>query len=198
MLGVDFGIKELATCSDGSTFINPRALVSNLNKLKRKQRQFSRKKKDSKNREKDRKKLAKFYFKISNIRKDCLHKTSTSIVQKANVIVLEDLKISSMLKNRHIARVLSDTGLCELRRQIEYKAKWFNTKIILAGTYYPSSKLCSKCGRKNDSITLADRVFRCKQCGYAENRDLNASFNLKAMYTASLTGINASGDGEGI
>jgi putative transposase len=179
VMGIDLGIKILATCSDGTTYENPKALKKNLQKLKRKQRQLSKKKKGSKNYGKAKQKLAKLHNRISNIRKDCLHKITTNIIQKNNVIVLEDLKVSNMMKNHCLAQAISDVGLHEFRRQIEYKAKWSNRKVIFADTFFPSSKLCSCCGWKNNDLTLTDRIFECKVCDNKMDRDFNASQNLK-------------------
>lgn len=195
VIGVDLGIKYLATCSDGVVYENPKILKKNLKRLKCKQRQLSRKKKGSKNYEKSKQKLAKLHYYISNIRKDCLHKITSKIIQKANVIILEDLKVSNMMKNHKLAQSISDVGLYEFRRQIEYKAKWNNKKVIFVDTFFPSSKLCSCCGWKNENLTLADRVFECKICKNKIDRDLNASQNLIKFYRESSSQINASGDG---
>jgi len=199
VLGVDLGIKTLATCSDGTTFENPKALKKRLKVLKRRSRQLSRKKKGSKNREKAKHNLAKLHFRISNIRRDYLHKITSSIVQKANVIVLEDLKIGNMLKNHHLAQAISDVGMAEFRRQIEYKAKWAGRTVVLAPTFFPSSKLDHKSGVVNRNLKLSDRVIHHDD-GSKTDRDLNAAINLENYYTQSInTGssseIHASGDG---
>lgn len=195
VIGIDLGIKTLATCSDRTTYENPKALKKNLKRLKRKQKQLSRKKKGSKNYGKAKQKLAKLHYHISNIRKDGLHKITSDIIQKNNVIVLEDLKVSNMMKNHCLAQVISDIGLYEFRRQIEYKAKWNGRKVIFADTFYPSSKTCSCCGWKNLDLKLTDRVFECKVCENKMDRDYNASLNLKQIYTDSSSGIQACGDG---
>jgi putative transposase len=195
VIGIDLGIKTLATCSDGTTYENPKALKKNLKILKRKQRQLSRKKKGSKNYGKAKQKLAKLHYHISNIRKDCLHKITSKIINENQVIVLENLKVSNMIKNHCLAQAISDVGLFEFRRQIEYKAKWNGRKVIFADTFYPSSKLCSCCGWKNSDLKLTDRIFECKMCDMKIDRDLNASLNLKQIYTESSSGIYASGDG---
>lgn len=195
IVGVDLGIKTLATCSDGVIYENPKALKSNLRRLKRKSRQLSRKIKGSKNKEKAKQKLAKLHYRISNIRKDTLNKITSSIIRENQTIVLEDLKISNMLKNHKLAQTISDVGFYEFRRQIEYKARWYWKEVIFANTFYPSSKLCSNCGWKNENLTLTDRVFECKVCNNIIDRDMNAAINLKQWYTGSSLGIDASGDG---
>lgn len=195
VVGIDLGIKTLATCSDGSIYENPKALKKNLKRLKRKQKQLSKKKKGSKNYGKAKQKLAKLHCHISNIRKDCLHKVTSEIIQKANVIVLEDLKVSNMMKNHCLAQSISDVGLHEFRRQIIYKAEWSGRKVIFADIFFASSKLCSCCGWKNENLTLTDRTFECKVCDMKIDRDYNASLNLKQIYTGSSSGIYASGDG---
>ena len=192
VIGVDLGIKTLATCSDGTTYENPKALKKNLNKLKLKQRQLSRKKKGCKNYGKAKQKLAKLHNHISNIRKDCLHKITTKIVRENKTIVLEDLKVSNMMKNHCLAQAISDVGLFEFRRQVEYKAKWSNRKVIFADTFFASSKLCSCCGWKNESLTLTDRVFECKVCDNKMDRDFNASINLKNLAVSST--VSACGE----
>lgn len=194
VIGIDLGIKTLATCSNGEIFNNPKALKNNLKRLKRKQRHLSRKKKGSKNREKARIKLSKLHYHISNIRKDCLHKITSKIIDENQVIVLEDLKVSNMLKNHKLAQAISDVGLYEFRRQITYKAGWNSRKVIFADTFFPSSKQCSCCGWKNSDLKLTDRVFECKVCDMKIDRDLNASLNLKQIYTGSSSGIQACGE----
>lgn len=184
-VGVDLGIKTLATCSNGTTFNNPKALKKNLRKLKRKQRQLSRKKKGSQNYKKSRLKLNRLHAKISNIRKDSLHKATSKIINDNQVIVLENLKISNMLKNHRLAQAISDMSAYEFRRQLEYKAKWYGREIIVADTFYPSSKICSCCGWKNDNLTLKDRIFKCEICKNEMDRDLNASKNLEKLCSAS-------------
>ncbi len=195
VIGIDLGIKTLATCSDGTSYENPKALKNNIKRLKRKQKQLSRKKLGSNNYKKAKKKLVKLHYHISNIRKDCLHKVTTKIINENQVIVLEDLKVRNMMKNHKLAQAISDVGLFEFRRQIEYKAKWNNRTVIFVDTFYPSSKLCSNCGWKNINLTLTDRVFECKICDMKIDRDLNASLNLKQIYTESSSEIQACGDG---
>lgn len=190
IVGVDLGIKTLAVCSDGITYPNPKALRSNLDKLKRRSRQLSKKEKGSKNRKKAAKRLAKLHYKISNIRKDSIHKITSELTKTKSKVVIEDLNVSGMLKNRKLSRAIQDIGLFEFRRQLEYKGKWYGCEIIIADRFYPSSKSCSQCGWINKDLSLSDRVFMCDSCGLEIDRDLNASYNLES-YTVSSTGINA-------
>lgn len=193
IVGVDLGIKTLATVSDGTTYANPKALRSNLGKLQRRSRHLSRKQKGSKNRKKAARKLARLHFKISNIRKDSLHKITSHLTKTKSKIVIEDLNVSGMLKNRKLSRSIQDIGLFEFRRQLEYKGKWYGCEIVIADRWFPSSKTCSDCSWINEDLTLADRVFHCDSCGLEIDRDLNASYNLES-YTVSSTGINACGE----
>jgi putative transposase len=197
-VGVDLGIKTLATCSDGITFQNPKALKFNLRKLKRKQKQLSRKKKGSQNYKKVKLKLSRLHNRISNIRKDSSHKATTKIIRDNQTIVLENLKISNMLKNHCLAQAISDMSANEFRRQLEYKAKWYGREIIIADTFFPSSKTCSCCGWKNDNLTLKDRIFKCEICKNEIDRDLNASKNLLKLCSVSSTRNYALGDGSSV
>ncbi|MFA5542203.1 MAG: RNA-guided endonuclease TnpB family protein [Bacilli bacterium] len=195
IVGVDLGVKTLATSSDGNVFENPKALSKNLKKLKRQQRQLSRKTKGSKNREKAKQKVARLHYRIGNIRKDVLHKATTKLIRENQTIVLEDLNVSGMVKNHCLARAVNDAGMFEFRRMLEYKARWYGREIQYADTFYPSSKTCSNCGWKNDDLKLSDRIFKCQICHHEMDRDLNAALNLKKLYTASSAGIYAFGDG---
>lgn len=195
VIGVDLGIKSLAVCSDGAIYDNPKSLKKNLKKLKRKQRQLSRKKKGSKNREKAKQKLRKLHYRISNIRKDSLHKATSKIINENQVVVMEDLKVSNMMKNHNLAQAISDVGMYEFRRQINYKSVWSNRIVKYVDTFFPSSKQCSSCGNKKSNLTLAERVYTCNNCGMEMDRDLNAAKNLEQFYTASSAEIYASGDG---
>lgn len=194
-IGVDLGIKTLATCSNKTTYENPKALKNNLKKLKRKQRQLSRKKKGSKNKEKAKNKLSKLYYRISNIRKDCLHKVTSKIINDNQVIILETLKISNMMKNHKLAQAVSDVGMYEFKRQVDYKSIWNNRLVIYADQYFPSSKQCSCCGHRKEKLRLDERTYSCSNCGMKMDRDLNAAKNLEQLYTASSTEIYAFGDG---
>ena len=187
VIGVDLGIKTLATCSDGCTFENPKALRKKLNKLKRTSRRHSRKQKGSQNRKKAKTRLARMHARIANVRKDALHKATSAIVARTKpeserpaVIVLEDLHVSGMLKNRRLSRAIADVGMYEFRRQIEYKAREASVQVKFVSRWYPSSKTCSDCGWIHEDLTLAERVFICQQCGVVLDRDENAALNLAA------------------
>jgi len=196
IIGVDVGIKSLAVDSEGLTFKNPKAYKNRLKKLKREQRWLSRKVKGSNNRKKQQKKLSKLHLKISNIRKDNIHKMTTAIVDKQpKAIVIEDLLSSNMIKNHNLAQALSDSSFGEIKRQFEYKTKWNNIQLVLADRFFASSKLCNVCKFKKIDLNLSNREWTCSQCGTRHNRDLNAAINLSKYYnTASSAGINASGE----
>ena len=187
-IGIDLGIKTLATLSDATPFENPRALKQQLKRLKRLSRAHSRKQKGSKNRGKSRYKLAKLHAHIANIRKDALHKTTAQIVAKTkpanarpSVIVLEDLNISGMLKNHKLSRAIADVGMSEFRRQLAYKATQAGIVVKYADRWYASSKTCSMCGWVNEDLDLSQRVFVCVDCGYFADRDYNAAKNILAV-----------------
>ncbi len=181
-IGVDVGIKTLATFSTGETFDNPKALRSRLKALKRASRRHSKKKKGSNTRKKAQRKLAKLHMRIANIRKDALHKATSAIVMKTkspaerpSVIVLEDLPIQGMLKNRKLSRAISDVGLFEFKRQLTYKAAYAGIEIKQVSRWFPSSKTCSSCGNVKDELGLDERVYVCVECGYVADRDYNAA-----------------------
>jgi putative transposase len=179
-VGVDLGLKKIATLSDGVGFSNPKALERKLRKMKKLSKHLSRKQKGSKNYEKARIKRARLYLRISNIRSDVLHKLTTYLTKNHSQIVIEDLCVSGMLKNRRLARAISDVGFYEFRRQLEYKSKWYGSNLIIAPRFYPSSKKCSNCGHVKRELSLSDRVYECENCGLVIDRDLNAARNLVA------------------
>jgi len=181
-IGVDLGISHLAVCSDGTIFENPKALVNAERKLGRLQRELSRRKQGGQNWHKTKVKIARCYARAVNIRRHALHQVSHHLTAKAKpqMVVIEDLNVSGMLKNHCLARAISDVALRELRRQIEYKAQWRGVNVVVAGRFWPSSKACSRCGCVKANLTLADRTYTCDDCGLVIDRDLNAARNLAA------------------
>jgi len=183
VIGVDVGIKELATCSNGKVFANPRSLRQNEKHLAHIQRELCRRQKGSKNRAKTKKKIAKLHYRIANIRRYALHEVShyLTAIAKPEVIVLEDLNVSGMLQNRHLSKAIADAAFAELRRQLEYKSKWYGNDLVIADRFYPSSKTCSECGSVKPLLKLSERTFVCEKCGVIIDRDLNAAKNLAAL-----------------
>ena len=190
-IGIDLGIKHLAGCSDGNTYknINKTERVKKLEKRKRRlQRSISRRYEKNKKGEhycktsniiKREKELLKLVKRLTNIRQNYLHKTTSEIVkQKPSFICIEDLNVSGMMKNKHLSKAIQQQGFYEFRRQIEYKSKWNNIPVIIADRFFPSSKLCSCCGRLKKDLKLSDRIYKC-ECGNIIDRDFQASLNLK-------------------
>jgi putative transposase len=183
VIGADLGLKTLVVLSNGETFENPHCLIKAEQKLKRLQRELSRRKRGGANWHKAKANLSRQHAKVSNIRKHVLHNISHRITAelRPKTIVLEDLNISGMMQNHHLAKAIADVGFYELRRQIEYKAKRYGIEVIIADRWYASSKTCSECGHKVDDLTLADRTFSCPECRLEIDRDLNAALNLAAL-----------------
>ncbi len=177
-VGVDLGIKTMATLSDGTVFANPQALGRRLKKLKQLSKNLSRKKKGSRNHEKAKFRLAKTYLRIFNIRQDALHKVTTYLAKSHSRIVIEDLGVSGMMKNRRLARAIADVGFYQFRRQLEYKCEWYGSQLIIAPRTFPSSKKCSNCGYRKKELSLSEREYHCEKCGIRIDRDLNAALNL--------------------
>jgi len=198
IIGVDLGVKVLATLSTGETIAGPKPLRSALKKLARLQRQHSRKQKGSKNKAKAAMKVAQMHYRIKNIRVDALHKLTNNLCRENQTVVIEDLNVSGMLKNHKLARAISDMGFSVFRKQLEYKAKLYNTQIVLADRWFPSSKTCSQCGCIKESLLLSERTYTCEQCGMSLDRDLNAALNLKALGLRVLAcGLESSGSALG-
>jgi putative transposase len=178
-IGIDLGIKTLLTLSNGETIDNPRWIHSNEKKLKKLHKQLSKKQKGSNNRTKAKLKLAKAHEQIKNKKQDYLHNITTKIVSENQIIVLEDLNVSGMMKNHKLAKAIQELGLYEMRRQIEYKAQWYGREVIFVSRWFPSSKKCSCCGNINSELKLRDREYVCVGCGLVIDRDENAAINIE-------------------
>ena len=190
-IGIDLGLKDLAVCSDGNTYknINKTNKVKKIEKRKRRlQRSISRKYNMNKRGEsykktsniiKREKELLKVIKRLTNIRRNHLHQTTSEIVKrKPSFICIEDLNVSGMMKNKHLSKAIQQQGFYEFRRQIEYKFAWNNIPVIIADRFFPSSKLCSCCGMIKKDLKLSDRIYQC-DCGNIIDRDYQASLNLK-------------------
>lgn len=182
-VGVDLGIKTLATLSEGTIFENKKPYKKFKRKLKIAQRKLSKKFKKgvprSKNYLKQQKEVVKIHYKIACIRKDNLHKITTHLAKNHSEVVIEDLNIKGMSKNHKLASAILDGGFYEFRRQLTYKCEWYGSNLTVVGRFYPSSKTCSNCGEVKKVLKLSERVFDCACCGFSLDRDLNAAINLK-------------------
>jgi putative transposase len=194
VVGVDLGVKKLATLSDGAEEPNPRHLKQRLRTIKRCQRAVSRKQKGSHNRRKAAQRLGKLHRRVTHQRANTLHRLTSRLAKTKSVVVIEDLNVSGMLKNHHLAQAISDVGFGEFRRQLTYKAAWYGCQVLVASSWEPSSKTCSGCGWVDDDLTLADRTFRCERCGVLIDRDLNAALNLRKLAASSSESQNACGE----
>lgn len=195
-IGVDLGIQQLATLSDGTQFSNPRALKHAQKRLRRLERQKSRRKKGSKNRQKTVKKLAKQHARVAHIRKDATHKLTSYLCKNHALVAIEDLHVAGMLKNHCLAQAVSDSNFGEIRRQLEYKATIYGTHLVVIDRFYPSSKTCSACGYVKPALGLHERTFVCEACGTVLDRDHNAAINLlreALRTTGSSSGSHACG-----
>ncbi len=178
-VGVDLGLHDLAITSDGVKYPNPKSYAKAQKRLARLQRQLSRKSKGSHNREKARVKVACLAERIANQRNDALHKLTTDLVRKYDVICIEDLAPSNMLKNRKLAKHIADAAFGEVRRQLEYKAAWYGKVLSVIDRFFPSSQLCSVCGyRTPETKNLSVRHWTCPDCGTTHDRDVNAANNI--------------------
>lgn len=178
-VGIDLGIKDLVITSDRKVFKNHKYFVSTQKKLKLEQRSLARKAKGSKSRERQKIKVALCYEKVTNQRKDYLHKITTELVDKYQTIVIEDLAVSNMIKNRKLSKHIADASWGEFRSMLEYKAVWKGKNVKVIGRFCPSSKLCRKCGNIKKDLKLSDRTYNCDKCGHSEDRDINAAINIK-------------------
>ena len=179
-VGVDIGVKDLAIVSDGAKYDNPKNYYKSQQKLARLQRQLSRKTKGSNNRKKAQLKVARLHEHIANQRKDAIHKMTSELVAKHDIICLEDLNAKGMLRNHKMAKAVSDASFGEIRRQLEYKAVWYGKTVKHVSRWYPSSQLCHCCGQQNPLVKdLSIRTWVCPCCGAEHDRDINAAINIK-------------------
>ena len=207
-VGVDLGIKKLATCSNGVVFESPRKYKLLQKRLARAQRSLSRKyevykktKVISANYRKQKLVISKLHATIANHRADGLHKATSYLAKNFGTIVIEDLNVSGMLKNKNLARHIANGSFYEFRRQLEYKARWYGAELVIADRFFASSKICSGCGEKKKDLKLSDRIWTCETCGKTLDRDTNAAINLENYpkffkeKDASSFGVKACGAG---
>jgi putative transposase len=193
-VGIDTGIKDLAILSDGKIYKNIKVLKSKLKKLKYQQRQLSKKQKGSNSRQKQKIKLSLTHEKITNIRKDYVHKISTEIVKNHDIISVEDLSVKNMMKNHKLAQSLSDVSLGMFYTMLEYKSKWNDKSFVKIDRFFPSSKTCSNCGWIYQDLNLSIREWTCNSCNEHHDRDLNASKNILKQGINILSGYGIESD----
>jgi len=200
-VGADVGVRHLAVLSTGDVVDNPRHLRAASRKLRRLARRVSRRQgpdrrtgRASSNRWKRASaELARAHARVANLRRDGLHKLTTGLAATYGTVVVEDLNVAGMVRNRRLARAISDAGFGEIRRQLAYKTIWSGGRLIVAGRFFPSSKTCSGCGVAKVKLPLRVRTFECEACGLVLDRDLNAARNLAQLVT-STTGTGVAGD----
>jgi putative transposase len=179
IVGIDIGIKNFMTCSDGKIFHNLNLKKSNLKKLIKLQKQLCKKKIGSKNRNRARIRLAKLYEKLNNIKINYIHNITTQLVRENQTIVIENLNVKGMLKNQYLSKSIQDLSINETFRQLKYKCDWYDKDLIVIDKWFPSSKLCSTCGHKYKKLSLKEREWICPICETKHDRDNNASINIE-------------------
>ncbi|SFP16548.1 transposase, IS605 OrfB family, central region [Actinomadura madurae] len=179
-VGVDAGVTSLVTLSNGEKITNPRHGHQKRKRLSRAHKDLARKRKGSANREKAKRKLARIHAQIADRRRDFLHKLSTRLVRENQTVVIENLNVAGMVRNRSLARVISDAAWRDLRAMLEYKADWYGREVVVVDRWFPSSKLCSVCGYKAAAMPLHVRAWVCAFCGTGHDRDINAAKNILA------------------
>ena len=183
-IGVDVGVGTMATCSDGTTVENPRALANGLKQLRRLDKAIARSRNvhgrsnHSNRRERLYANRRRRHARVVNVRNDNHHKATTAIAKSAGRVVVETLNVAGMVRNRRLARAIADAGMSGFLAQLDYKCGWYGAEYVKADRWYASSKLCAHCGWKNDDLTLSDREWWCSGCGILNNRDANAAMNL--------------------
>ncbi len=196
VVGVDVGISNLATVSDGTIISNPKPLLRFERKKKRIQRFLARKKKGSNNRVHTTMRLARLELRIANIRRDAHHKATTMLARTKSVIGVESLNMAGLLKNHRVAKHLADAGIGEFLGQLKYKTVWNGSTVVEADQFFPSTKRCSSCGAVKDEMLLSERTYKCESCGFEADRDLNAAINLASVAASWAETQNACESGE--
>jgi len=189
-VGIDVGIKTLAVLSDGREFENQKLLRSELRKLKRLNRELSRRQEGSGRWSRTKQKLARLHRRIANRRLDYQHKMTTEIAQTYQIIGVEDLNVAGMLRNHRLALSIADAGFGEIKRQLVYKSEWYGGTLVEIDRFFPSSRLCRFCGCINGELTLTDRVWTC-DCGAVLDRDQNAALNIERQALKLVAGVGS-------
>ena len=192
-VGVDLGVKNLATLSDSTVIPNPRALGARLKALRKAQKALSRKVKGSVRREKAKERVARLHARVADVRADAINKATTMIAGTYSAVCIEGLNVAGMVKNHNLARSVSDAALGEFRRQLEYKTARTGAVLCVVDRWFPSSKTCSNCGVVKAKLSLSERTFNCDACGLSIDRDVNAAINIKVAGSAPET-LNARGE----
>ena len=192
-VGVDLGVKNLATLSDSTVIPNPRALGARLKALRKAQKALSRKVKGSVRREKAKERVARLHARVADVRADAINKATTMIAGTYSAVCIEDLNVAGMVKNHNLARSVSDAALGEFRRQLEYKTARTGAVLCVVDRWFPSSKTCSNCGVVKAKLSLSERTYHCDSCGLTMDRDLNAAINICVAGSAPET-LNARGE----
>lgn len=186
-VGIDVGLSKYATQSDGVIVANPKWFRESQTKLRKAQRSLSRRKKGSKRREKARLKVARVHRDIARKRNDFIHKYTTKLVNEYDTICVEDLNVKGMVKNRKLAKSLSDASLGRFFTTLAYKCEWYGKDLVKVGRFEPTSKTCYNCGNVKKELALSERVYHCECCGMKQDRDLNAALNIKRLGVNSLS-----------
>lgn len=196
-VGIDLGVKVLITGADNAgnaiAIEGPRPLRAGLRRLRRASRAHSRKQPGSANRRKSGSRLARIHARVANVRRDALHKATSSIARRYETVVVEDLNVAGMIRNRRLARAIADQGFGQARRMLGYKTAWNGGTLVTADRWFPSSKTCSGCGAAKATLSLSERIFRCESCGLVLDRDVNAARNLLNLAASGAERRNACG-----
>ena len=196
-VGIDLGVRTLLTGVDDHgtvvTMGGPRPLRAGLRHLRHASRAHSRKDRGSANRRKSAARLARLHARVANLRADALHKATTELTRRYQTLVVEDLNVAAMIRNRHLARAIADQGFGSARRMLGYKSTWNGGRLIVASRWFPSSRTCSACGTAKTKLALSERTYRCETCGLVIDRDVNAARNLLQLAASGAESLNACG-----